>query len=297
MRINRYLLISLLISISFFTFCGEDKNMVTNVGNDQITSSGQTAELGGVFVKVGVASGDGTSWTKAFKNLQDGIDEAKRRAAAENKIIKVYVAQGTYKPTKWPHSSGSDRNKHFALSNNVEVYGGFPGQNIGESKNSTLYKTTLSGDIGVAGDSSDNVYNVFYHPLGIDSTAKLDGVTITKGNSNGASPMGGGMYNMNSSPSLVDCIFEDNKAMFGGGMANRNSHPVLKNCTFKNNEANLGGGMYNTNSSDPMLEACNLENNTANFQGGGIYNDIGSRPVYKNNTLNNNTPQDIYDKK
>ncbi len=61
----------------------------------------------------------------------------------------------------------------------------FSGQNIDESQNSTLYKTILSGDIGVAGNSSDNVYHVFYHPLLLDSTAKLDGVTITKGNSDG----------------------------------------------------------------------------------------------------------------
>ncbi len=120
-----YLIISLLVSISLFTFCGEDKSLVSNIDSSKITSASIKAELGGVFVKVGVAAGDGTSWTKAFKNLQDGIYEAKRRAAAENKIIKVYVAQGTYKPTKWPYSSGSDRNKHFALSNNVEVYGGF----------------------------------------------------------------------------------------------------------------------------------------------------------------------------
>ncbi len=55
--------------------------------------------------------------------------------------------------------------------------------------------------------------------------------------------------------------------------------------------------MYNSNSSNPTLEGCTLNDNQAQSNGGAIYNDVSSRPVYKNNTLNNNTPQDIYDKK
>ena len=54
-------------------------------------------------------------------------------------------------------------------------------------------------------------FYVFY------SAAKLDGFTITNGNSG----LGGGIYNNNSSPTVTNCTFSGNSATsFGGGMHN-----------------------------------------------------------------------------
>ena len=42
------------------------------------------------------------------------------------------------------------------------------------------------------------------------------------------------MYNTSgSSPTLIDCNFEDNSADYGGGMFNHDgSSPMLTNCSF-----------------------------------------------------------------
>ena len=58
--------------------------------------------------------------------------------------------------------------------NGVAIYGGFdPGAGAFRFKDRDwmTYVTILSGDIGIAGDSSDNVYRDFYHPAGTDWTA------------------------------------------------------------------------------------------------------------------------------
>jgi len=51
---------------------------------------------------------------------------------------------------------------------------------------------------------------------------------------------------------------------YGGGMYNYNSSPVLINCTFSANAAGHGGGIYNDDSSTPTVTNCILWGNTAN---------------------------------
>ncbi|MBI4675462.1 MAG: hypothetical protein HY741_27775 [Chloroflexi bacterium] len=57
---------------------------------------------------------------------------------------------------------------------------------------------------------------------GTDSTARLDGFTITAGlnTGNSATPNGTGMYNVSSSPTLANLTFSGNKAVSGGAMYN-----------------------------------------------------------------------------
>jgi len=50
--------------------------------------------------------------------------------------------------------------------------------------------------------------------ISVDSTAALDGFTVT----GGVSDYGGGMYNYNSSPTVTNCTFSGNSADWGGGM-------------------------------------------------------------------------------
>jgi len=82
-----------------------------------------------------------------------------------------------------------DRTTTFSMKSGVALYGGFDGTET--SRNQRDWETnitTLSGDIGVAGDNSDNSYHVVTGS-GVDETATLDGFTITGGNANAASPL------------------------------------------------------------------------------------------------------------
>ena len=111
---------------------------------------------------------------------------------------EIWVAAGVYKPT-----SGADRTAAFHMKNGVTILGGFPATgNPGENdRNWKTNVSTLSGDIGVAGDNGDNSYNVVNNHS-LNSSAVLDGFTITGGNAYGATQeqkTGGGMLNSSSS--------------------------------------------------------------------------------------------------
>ena len=116
----------------------------------------------------------------------------------------------------------------------------------------------------------------------------INGLTITRGD-----PVnGGGMSNIGSSPTVINCTFDNNHATGGGakggGMSNVNgSNPTVINCTFSNNEADfLGGGMYNDNSS-PTVTNCTFSDNDGSPGGGGMYN-IASNPTVTGCTFSNN---------
>jgi hypothetical protein len=93
---------------------------------------------------------------------------------------QIWVARGTYKPT-----TGTDRSVSFQMKSGVKVYGGFAGTETSVSQRSNFKKgeaneTILSGDIGTAGDITDNCYHVIFNSE-ISNTALLDGFTITAG--------------------------------------------------------------------------------------------------------------------
>jgi predicted outer membrane repeat protein len=237
---------------------------------------------------------NGSSWTDAFTTLQLAL-------MGGAPVDQIWVAAGTYKP-----ADGADRTISFALKNGLAIYGGFDpsvGDDTWEERDWVNNVVVLSGDIGTVGVSADNSYHVFYHPAGtnLDGTAILDGVTITGGYADGAAGhyYGGGMYNLGSSPSLVNvtfagnlaggygggmhnssaaspsltgCTFSGNSAVYGGGMYSYASSPVLTGCTFESNTANYGAGMY-SNEASPVLTGCVFTGNSAGYDGGGMYND------------------------
>jgi len=221
---------------------------------------------------------------------------------------EIWAMAGTHKPT-----SGTDRTISFQLKNGVEFYGGFAGTESDRAErnpaaNPTILSGDLNGDDGA--DFANNDENSYHVVNGsdTDSSAVLDGFTVSGGNANGSYPdnggggiynesggptirnvtfsgnwagYGGGMYNENgSSPSLSNVTFSSNSANFGGGMENWTGNPSLTNVTFNGNSAILGGGLLITDS-DPSLANVTFSGNQAD-NGGGIYNENTSNTSLTN---------------
>ena len=228
---------------------------------------------------------NGSSWSDAYESLQSAL--------GGSPCTVVWVASGTYKPTG---GSSTDRAISFVLKNGVAIYGGFAGgETLLSQRNPAANPTILSGEIGAAGNS-DNSYHVVVGS-GTNSTAVLDGFTITGGNADGTgddnSGLGGGMYSSESSPRIKNVTFSSNLAQRGGGMWNTHSSPILVDVAFSGNQANWvdsgnGGGMGNYWQSSPSLTNVTFYGNWADGQGGGMSNETSSSPTLTNVTFSGN---------
>ena len=247
-------------------------------------------EIYRVTVTGGAETRDGSSWVNAM-----GLTEFRDKIVDGNVAggDEFWVAAGTYTP------HDSDRSTSFQMKSGVALYGGFSGgeenreeRNPGPGNNETI----LSGNIGDAGSTADNSYNVVT-ANGVSDTAVLDGFTITEGNASGSGGnTGGGMHNSdNSNPTITNCIFFLNRASNGGGMRNNASSPKITDCTFSDNTAlTNAGGMYNSNSS-PTITNCIFSGNTAtNGYGGGMFNDTNSSPTLMGCTFSGNSGGGMY---
>ena len=92
---------------------------------------------------------------------------------------------------------------------------------------------------------------------------------------------GGGMYNFSSSPTVINCRFENNWGEYGGGIFNRESSPTLQYCIFNDNSAEYAGGAIYGKESSLSLDTCTVRGNTStgwySYQngGGGIHSSSG----------------------
>jgi hypothetical protein len=223
---------------------------------------------------------NGLSWANAYTDLQDAL-------AAASSGDEIWVAAGTYIPT-----TGTDRSISFVLKNGVGIYGGFAGtETLLTERNPVTNITILSGDLGAAGDASDNSFHVVTSN-NLDNTAIFDGFTVTAGNADfGDDYGGGGMHNEGSStPQVRNVIFHANLALLGAGMFNDMSHPVLTNVIFDGNiSSGSGGGMFNYQSSPTLMNVVfNANAGTETSRGGAMVNDTNSSPHLTNVTFAGN---------
>jgi len=218
---------------------------------------------------------DGSSWENAYNFLQDALADAN---SSENPV-EIEVAEGVYRPdnsSATPDGTG-DRTATFRLINGVSVKGGYAGFGAQEAdiRDIELYETVLSGDLN--GDDMDEITdpsrdeNSFHIVTGsdVDSSAVLDGFTITGGNADDypTNSNGGGMYSDQGSPTVTNCTFIKNAAVYAGAMAfSDQSNSTVTRCTFTGNHAASGGAVYYWNSQG-SLSYCRFNDNVANHGG------------------------------
>lgn len=217
------------------------------------------------YVKAGATGlNNGTSWANAYTSLQ---------ATAANSADTIWIAAGTYKPT-----NDTTRSAYFDLRNK-NVFGGFAGTETQLSqRNIAANPTILSGDIGVAGDNSDNSYSLIYiHSTGAYFTLLADGLILEKSGKNAISfsaavVVGGDII----SATFNNCIFRDNSGTQGAVLSASGSGPTrFNNCTFERNQVTGSGGVfylsgYNSLHAYGTANAtdCRFFNNTALGNGG-----------------------------
>ncbi|MCK4825288.1 hypothetical protein KA005_56595, partial [bacterium] len=112
------------------------------------------------------------------------------------------------------------------------------------------------------------VYRVVYFAGGEDSTAVLNGFTITKD----STYFGAIECNAGSGPTLMNLILSGNKALvdFAGGITCKNgSSPTLVNITIRGSSGTFGGGISCMNSRMKLINVT-ISDDSASIMGGGI---------------------------
>lgn len=218
---------------------------------------------------------DGSSWKNAYTQLQPAIQKAANMGGAH-----VWVAQGTYKPTL--DSTGkvptNNRNKCFVLEKKVQIFGGFNGtEQTLEMRNFNKYQVILSGEIQGNTSQIDNAYHVVYSLASADTTAQLDGVTITQGYADAKNGAGGFIQGA----LLRNCIIYNNLSTAQGGGVYATRATII-DCEFKYNTAQHGGACYVFNTT---ITKSTLHHNSATGNGAGAYvvqSNISKNILYYN---------------
>jgi hypothetical protein len=104
----------------------------------------------------------------------------------------------------------------------------------------------------------------------------VEGFTVTGGFATnqftGGETGGGFLIENGSSPTIRNCIVENNRARHGAGIMVHQSDPYIENCIIRNNTGSVdgvGGGVY-LQASGGALNNCEIRGNTANHAGGVI---------------------------
>ncbi len=192
---------------------------------------------------------DGAGWGTAFKNIQDALT-----AAVSGD--QIWVATGIYYPDDGASQTDDDRAASFLLQSGVEIIGGFKGDetDMGQ-RDSAANVTVLSGDIdqndvdadanGIAENPDEIVGANSFHVVtasSVDSTALLDGFTITAG--------------------LADGLATAQQDKGAGLLCLTGTTPVVQHCTLIGNRSDRGGAAYIDDAS-PTISASRFHANAA----------------------------------
>ncbi len=249
-------------------------------------------------------SNTGLDWTNAYTSFEDALAVANASTAVDS----ILVAGGTYKPTNQQGGGARDAT-FAITKNGLRILGGYSSTGNGTrdiAANPTILSGGI-GVANDSLDNSYHVMVLANVPNSATDSLIIEGFTITDGNANVVSTIsingqtinrytGGGIYSnaISSNVSLRQLMINDNNSVYGGGMYNLQSTLSLLNSVISNNTANTyGAGVFNSQVS-PTFINCNINsNNAGSFSsdgGGGMYNEGTSSltPVIINSTITKN---------
>ncbi len=207
-------------------------------------------------------------WGDAKLTIQAAIDDAAAAAPSE-----VWVKADTY-------------NEAITMADDVTVYGGFDGTEVGLFQRNWVTNVTTINGIG-------NLHVVTFNAV---FTSVLDGFTITGGNANGGGSdnNGGGVYfdTVDDTVELANCTVSNNIASGNGaGIYLNNSSAAIYDCTIQTNAASgNGGGIAIDNGSFPSFDDCVIFENSADNLGAGVYvSDLFTFATLTNCTIYHNS--------
>lgn len=278
-------------TVSLYVTATDGTNTFSGDIAASVTVYAQPDANGIVYVNKNAAGGMriGNSWTNAIKEVADALLAAKNNTA----IKQIWVAAGTYYPQTTLGGSPDNRAKSFLLPKNVKVYGSFAGNETDTSqRNVNANLSTLSGDLGIANDYSDNSYHVVT-TVGDAGTATLNGFIVSGGNANGSNNVtvngeivyfnyGGGIYMMKSNLLINNVSFVSNTAQYGGAaMIFVDMGATFKDVGFFSNTAAQGGATYINSAGTPTFERVAFLGNSATAVGGAIRIGNNCNPIFK----------------
>jgi hypothetical protein len=251
------------------------------------------------------SSGNGKSWSTAFKTLTEALDSA----WVDTTIEKIFVAKGTYFPGNKPYDMGSNRkgtvlstsdnkDKTFHIRAGLEVYGGY--QASSGNRNIAANPTVLSGVLG----GTDSAYHVVIMNYTnnwqkSNDTLVLEGFTVMNGRATGSGIIsingrtfnkfdGGGICIDIARVILRNNTVVRNKAsQYGGGLCIIGSTGIVSNNLFAFNRASGGGGVYESSWAGTFLSNTVRDNHATS--GGGIKTMFSDGGKYVNNLISQNT--------
>jgi|GEM_PF-2423864 len=248
-------------------------------------------------------SGDGAGWETAKKYLQSALS-----LATDGDTI--YVAEGIYYPDEGGGKTENDETASFTPASGVAIYGGYP--TGGGTRNWETNTTTLSGDIGVQGNDSDNTNELIQWAYSdVSSSTVLDGFTVKEADAGMDAYASTGdvvsftmrnfiftentntgifleTYNGTMTPTIENVTVTNNSGANGAGIriycrgSSTVCSPSFSDSTISNNTAsNNGGGLHITTNNwagtvAPSFTDCSFTENSAGDDGGGFYSWAGS---------------------
>ena len=233
---------------------------------------------------------DGSNWNNALNGngiKGNGYTILSDTLRTSNSGSIFWIAAGVYTPCV-----DNDREKHFVINENIEIYGGFNGtETILDQRDFNQNQTIFSGDIGVINDSLDNSYHVVCTsdsiPLWQD-TSKVDHIYITNGVANGSNEnaIGGGiLIKENSIIEINCCQIKNNTALgnlqnfqVGGGIMNKGKLFITHSDISDNIGVIAGGGVYNI--SFLKISNCSINRNRITTLDNWGWNGCGGAALY-----------------